>query len=80
MKNDIHTTIGVYPDLSYVTNGVLSSHLESHIDYNECARPGRALFVDGKCEYEGSLTPEQIKEFEIKCKDIVLDKCTMPYM
>jgi hypothetical protein len=83
----IHTTVGVYPNWrflgehGYKTNGVLPEHLESHIEYNKTFRWGRALFVDGKCVYPGSLGPIDIAEWESKLESpgYTLTKCTAPY-
>ena len=65
----IHTTIGLYPNGEYKINGVLPEHLEEHIEYNKICRFGRALFVDGKCIYNGYLSDEVVKAFEMKIKD-----------
>ena len=77
----IHTTIGVYADGSYKTNGVKHEHLKVHIEYNKTMRFGRALFVDGKCVHNGYLNSTEVKEFEekIKKENIKKDKCTAPY-
>jgi hypothetical protein len=56
----IHHTVGVYPDGSMKHNGVPDDHLAAHIAYNKEFRPGRALFVDGVCVYEGACRPETI--------------------
>jgi hypothetical protein len=49
----IHTTIGVYPNGDYKTNGVSSENLAVHIWYNISMRPGRTLYVDGALIYKG---------------------------
>ncbi len=51
--NKINTTIGLYPNGEYKINGVGDNNLESHIEYNKVYRPGRALFLNGKCIYKG---------------------------
>ena len=77
----IHTTIGLYADDSFKMNGVKPEHLTDHIYYNKTYRWGRALFVDGKCEYSGYLSDEQTRNFEerIKRENLKADKCTAPY-
>ena len=82
MTQIIHTTIGVYPDGSTKINGVLDENLESHIDYNLVMRPGRALFVDGKCVHEGFVAKGILKtiETDLKNKPIVMTKDTAPYV
>ena len=61
-----HITIGVYSNGSYKVNIVRPEHLLHHIEYNKKMRFGRALFVDGKCEYAGYLSEEKTKEWEEK--------------
>lgn len=77
----IHTTIGVYPNGTFKINGVKPEHLKNHIEYNRKNRWGRALFVDGKCEYNGCLSNEEVRDFEerIKRENLKADKCTAPY-
>lgn len=75
----IHHTCGVYLNDSCKTNGVPSDNLQEHIDYNKFWRPGRALFVDGKCVFAGSLPPEQIARWEIKLKGVTANRDTRPY-
>ena len=59
--NKIHTTVGVYPNLSYKMNGVTPENLEGHINYNKEWRLERALFVDGKCVYKGIFSDDKLK-------------------
>lgn len=77
----MHTTIGVYWDMEYKVNGVHPNDLTYHIDYNITHRPGRALFVDGRCIYKGYLSDEQIDEFEqkIKAENIVAKELSDVY-
>lgn len=63
-----HITIGVYNNDTYKINIVKPEHLENHIEYNKTFRPGRALFVDGKCVHGGYLNRGRIKEWEEKIK------------
>ncbi|TXE18598.1 hypothetical protein ES692_06025 [Psychroserpens burtonensis] len=49
----IHTTIGLYSNGAYNVNGVDSSNLANHINYNIQKRPGRALIVDTFVVYKG---------------------------
>lgn len=75
-------TVGVYPDGSHKINVVRPEHLEEHIKYNKLYRPGRALFVDGKCEYAGLyFKDEKVSEWEQKIKSWEVDgsKVTVPY-
>lgn len=76
----VHITVGIYPDMSFVVNGVLPSHLESHIDYNENMRPGRALVIDGKCQYKGSFSEEEVPKLEALAKKQYTNKCSVPYV
>ena len=77
----IHTTIGVYNNDSFKVNGVDPIHLKEHIEYNKGWRPGRALFVDGKCVNRGYLSKERANAWEQRIKDenLKADKCTAPY-
>lgn len=80
----IHTTVGLYSNGDYKINGVAEENLENHIEYNKQMRPGRSLFVDGKCVIIGiSHTVEKIKEFEDKIKSdpkFVRFQDTAPYV
>lgn len=83
-KGPIHTTIGVYPKPDrylWKINGVAEEHLQAHITYNRNWRPGRALFVDGKCVYPGNVSPDDIAriEAELEADPIVRDRDTAPY-
>ncbi len=77
----IHTTIGVYANGDYKSNGVNPEHLEEHIQYNKDYRPGRALFVDGVCVNQGYLSDEEVADWTEKLKDekYKKTKCTSPY-
>ncbi|MEA8858828.1 hypothetical protein [Citrobacter freundii] len=77
----IHLTVGVYNNDDHVRNGVDEEHLQSHIKYNKDFRPGRALFVDGKCVHHGYLEKERCDAWEKKISDefTVPDRCTAPY-
>lgn len=82
MSQKIHTTIGVYPDLSFKMNGVSEDLLEQHVQYNRENRPGRALFVDSKCVLKGGLSEEQIIIHEqlFKAEKYKMNKDTRPYV
>lgn len=68
----IHTTIGVYANGDYKSNGVESKNLAGHIQYNIKLRPGRALFVDGLCIHKGYLSTEECERLEQElCPTIV---------
>lgn len=77
----IHTTIGIYNNGDYKTNGVLPEDLQAHIDYNIENRWGRALVVDGKIVYCGYLNEEGINEILDKnnLRELKHNKCTAPY-
>lgn len=75
----IHTTIGVYLNRDYKTNGVTEENLEEHINYNKTARYGRALLVNGKVVHLGYYKESDRKSLEERFKDIKLDKNTAPY-
>jgi hypothetical protein len=61
-----HHTVGVYNNDEYKENCVPSGELEQHVQYNIDMRPGRALFVDGKCVHRGYLSEERCKAWEEK--------------
>ena len=65
-----HITVGVYKNGDYHINVVREEHLEDHILYNTTMRFGRALFVDGKCIYDGYLTPSECDAWEAKMPEI----------
>lgn len=73
------TTIGLYRDDTFKINGVKPEHLIDHINYNKVHRPGRALFLEGKCIYQAGFSSDVIKKFEEKIKDIKMEKVTIPY-
>lgn len=77
----IHTTIGVYLNGDYKTNGVHEEHLEDHINYNKTMRPGRALIVDGVIVYLGYYDQESLEALMVNKKlvDISVEHCTAPY-
>lgn len=75
----IHTTIGLYPNGEYKVNGVPTSDLDLHVEYNKTMRGGRALFVDGICVYTGSMTEDECGTFIKKHSDIIMTKDTAPY-
>lgn len=77
----IHHTMGVYRNGERKHNGVTSANLQNHIAYNITYRPGRALFVDGKCLHHGSLNAAQIAtiEEELKLNPVVLREDSAPY-
>lgn len=80
----IHTTIGIYPNGKYRTNGVPSEHLAAHIWYNINIRPGRALIVDNFMIHDGCMKHESdtYKRFQStleRLKDFKHDKDTAPY-
>ena len=78
----IHTTIGIYANGDFKINGVSEDHLESHIEYNQKYRPGRALVVDGKIEYCGYLKESEILHILKKnnLENLKLEKSTVPYV
>lgn len=76
----IHTTIGVYANGDFKSNGVSSESLQAHIDYNINYRWGRALIVDGEIVYKGYLSEERLNEMlEGKLKNIKHTVDTAPY-
>lgn len=74
----IHTTIGIYPNGEYRSNGVLDEHLSDHIEYNKTYRAGRALIVDGVVVYTGNVSERTIASVLSECT-VRYDKCTVPY-
>ena len=77
----MHVTVGVYKNDSYKYNIVYDEDLESHIEYNKTWRFGRALFVDGKCVYQGYLSDEQIEDWTKRISEMQFDmsRATIPY-
>lgn len=63
-KQKLNTTVRLYSDGSYKVNGVKSIHLEGHIHYNKCYRPGCALFLNGDLIFRGSISNENIYNFQ----------------
>lgn len=76
----IYTTVGVYPNGDYKTNGVSEEYLESHIQYNLDFRPGRAFFVEAKCLNKGYLSEEEVLIWVEKIKNIEIKEITAPYV
>lgn len=78
MKEKIYTTIGIYPNGEFKTNGVRREHLKEHIEYNKKMRFGRALVVDGEVVYKGHVSDETIQKVisQVTWKH---EKCTAPY-
>ena len=76
----IHTTVGVYSNFSFKSNGVPSEDLARHIAYNINFRPGRALFIDGICVYAGYLTDEGVTKATEKIINIKVKIDTKPYV
>lgn len=77
----IHHTRGVYPNGDYKDNGVSSENLGEHIYFNIRCRPGRALFLDGFCIYEGcgGVSEELIVKHMEMLEGVTADKDTAPY-
>lgn len=84
MKNKIYTTVGVYRNQDYKVNGVEIDRLPAHVAYNLDYRPGRALFVNGICIYHGSLSVDEVLEWEKKITEdretFWRDEDTQPYV
>lgn len=76
----IHYTRGVYPNGQFKNNGVESKNIASHIWYNMSLRPGRALFVDGICLYEGiNVSKELLDKHEKELEGKLATVDTAPY-
>ena len=76
----IHHTRGVYPNGDFKDNGVRPEDIEHHVGYNVLYRPGRALFVDGHCVYEGmGVSEELITEHSKPKNHKTMLRCTRPY-
>lgn len=77
----LHHSRGVYPNGFHKDNGVHPDHLAEHLKYNVTWRPGRALFVDGKCVNFGGVGEERCREIEIALSEqpVVMDRCNVPY-
>lgn len=76
----IYTTVGVYLNGDYKTNGVTPENIESHIEYNKTWRFGRALLVDGKVVHTGYYNESDIPMLEEKFGKIKIEKDTQPYV
>lgn len=77
----IHSTVGVYANGDFKTNGVAAKDLEDHVKYNLSYRPGRAFYLDGACLNRGYLTEAEAEEWRLKIIDMNLKPthCTAPY-
>lgn len=77
----IHHTMGVYANGDRVNNGVMTEHLDDHITYNRAMRPGRALFVDGRCVHRGYIPQETCDAIErdLAANPKTMTRCTAPY-
>lgn len=77
----IHTTIGIYPNGSFKTNGVSEKNLEQHIEYNKTMRFGRALLVDGEIIHYGSFNKRDLNKLieENNFKQFKINTDTAPY-
>lgn len=75
----VHTTIGIYPNGDFKTNGVSTEHLQTHIDYNLTYRPGRALVVDNKIIYNGQVSQSVIDEVIKKNQNLKYSQSTAPH-
>lgn len=62
----LHASVGVYASQSYKVNGVKHRDIQAHIKYNLENRPGRALFIDGKCLNSGNLSEAEVIEWTAK--------------
>ncbi|SBV38282.1 hypothetical protein BN7874_113 [Phage NCTB] len=78
----IYTTVGIYLDKSFKSNGVKGEELKGHIEYNLDLRPGRAFFVDGVCFNSGYYETEEDAQavFNEKCSKIKFSMDTRPYV
>ncbi|MEX3625397.1 hypothetical protein [Viridibacillus arvi] len=68
-----YVTIGVYSNDTFKVNIVRPEHIEGHIEYNKTMRFGRALFVNGKCEYSGYLSDEKVAKWTEKIAEMTFD-------
>jgi len=68
-----HISVGVYANGNHVVNIVKDEHISDHIEFNKRFRPGRALFVDGKCLNQGYLHDEVIIKWKDKIKVMNID-------
>lgn len=77
----IHSTIGVYANGSFKTNGVLAEDLSDHVQYNLKMCPGRAFFVDGICLNRGYLSEDEASQWVVKIAEMNHKpiNCTAPY-
>jgi hypothetical protein len=73
-----HHTVGVYSSGDHKSNCVPDFELDGHVDYNTRFRPGRALFVDGKCVHQGYLSGDECKVWEARIKNWPMPKLRYP--
>ena len=65
----------------YVDNGVRKMYLLEHMRYNIFWRFGQALFINGQCVYEGTLSHEKCIEIELELArlQISISETPLPY-
>ena len=76
LKNNFEIeTKAIYSYIDYISDEkkYLQSDIKNHIEYNLRFRPGRALFVDGKCINKGYLSDEKVAEWEERIKTLDID-------
>jgi|GEM_PF-6128058 len=66
----IYSSIGVYQNGDRHYNNVKRDDLEDHLAYNFGFRPGRALFLEGKCIHAGYLLQDRIEALEREFAEI----------
>lgn len=64
-----------------IHNGVAPEDLENHVESNKRIRPTAAMFVDGRCVFEGTLKADHIERVreEISRLPWKVDIVTRPY-
>lgn len=73
-----HNTVHVYGNDDYRHHCVPDFELEGMLEYNTTMRFGRAIFVDGKCVWEGYLDAERIAQWEEKIRGWPMPELSYP--
>ena len=62
--NQMHVTLGIYPNKQFKYNVVRDEDLENHIEFNLIFRPGRIFYVDGKRMNNGMIREDKLPEYD----------------
>lgn len=68
-SKEVNGCIGIYCNGDRRYNAVEKRDLKGHMAYNINMRFGRALFVNGKCVYQGYLSKDRCDQIEQELKE-----------